>query len=35
MTDINLKLIKLIEEGKTINEITDELKMSNKQILRR
>ena len=35
MTDINLKLIKLIEEGKTINEITTELNMTNKQILRR
>ena len=35
MTDINLKLIKLIEEGKTINEITAELDMTNKQILRR
>lgn len=35
MTDINLKLIKLIEEGKSINEITCELGMSNKQILRR
>ena len=35
MTDINLRLIKLIEEGKTINEIIVELNMSNKQILRR
>lgn len=35
MTEMNFKLISLIEQGKTINEIKNELDLSDKQILKR
>lgn len=35
MTEMNFKLISLIEKGKTINEIKNELGLSDKQILKR
>ena len=35
MTEINQRLLKLITEDKTLNEISNELNLSNKQIMNR